>query len=364
MATFSQQMTVLLTVLLMLPALVGATVEVGRDPAAASTLEDVYVIEGVPYLPIDDVLAALEVQGEWDSVAHLYRIATPSGEVEFFPGGRYLRRGGRFQPLPHPARFIDGRLRVPEGFVTTILPSLVEVPVHYRNFDPPRQVAKQDEGAVDRLFSFILRRKAPSGGPALRAVALDPGHGGQDPGVLGPGGLKEKEIVLAVAQRLEKQLKMQLGIPVYMSRDGDYEVSFPERLAPAAREDVDAFLSLHAQGPFSPGHRGITLFVRPEDALAEGEAILDASRQRESLRLAHSLLAALKRSGFRVNGIHETPLLPLGQGNLPTVLVELGYLSNDQDRTDLTSPDVQERLSRSLFQGLKTFAELGKELRP
>ena len=75
----------------------------------------------------------------------------------------------------------------------------------------------EEESPLDRLFAFLLRKQQPENGPRLRAIALDPGHGGEDPGALGAGGSKEKTAVLEVARRLEKKLKMQLGIPIYLS---------------------------------------------------------------------------------------------------------------------------------------------------
>jgi N-acetylmuramoyl-L-alanine amidase len=204
-----------------------------------------------------------------------------------------------------------------------------------------------------------LRKEKPVDAPALRGVAIDPGHGGQDPGVIAANGVKEKEVVFDVAQRLEKQLKMQLGIPVYLTRDSDYTVSGAKRLAVIDRPDVDALVLLHAQGSLSGTPRGTTLFVRPEGQQATSGG---AGGLGESMRLALHLSAALKEAGITVNGIERAPLLPLGRGDLPSVLVELGYLSNASDLAMLQEAAIKEKLAESLYRGLKAFAEEQKEV--
>jgi len=348
------------------PAL--AVVEIARDGDPVMRIEDVYNLDGVPYIAIEDVLDYLDVNGRWDSVEHLYHLPTPSGDAVFFPGGRYIRRGERFVPLKYPARYVDGRLRIPEEFLTRHLPDLLGERIVYRNLDPPKGQTAQKEGAMDRLFSFLLRRKASPSGNQLRAVAIDPGHGGEDVGVLGARGIKEKDIDFALASKLEKLLKMQLGIPVYLSRDGDYGLTADQRLKTALHDDVDAFLLIHAQGSFSPQHHGITLLIRPdaseaavEEATSEARATAgaDIPRPNESRRLAASLEKALKRAGYTVTGIQESPLFPLGRGDLPTVLIDVGYLSNPDDLAQLLDVQNQERLVQAIFKGLKGYADLG-----
>jgi N-acetylmuramoyl-L-alanine amidase len=231
------------------------------------------------------------------------------------------------------------------------------MPVRYRNLDPPAAIAGKAQTPLDKLFSFLLRKKS-EGGAALRGVALDPGHGGQDTGSLGIGGVKEKEVALGVARRMEKLVKMQLGIPVYLSRDGDYALDQQQRLEIAANPEVDALILLHAQASFSPAPRGVTFFVRPEEVF-EGQT--PPVGEGESMRLAQFLADACKDNGLKVAGIVQAPLLPLGRGDLPTVLTELGFLSNPDDQSLLRDPNGQELLATALFSGLKKFADERKE---
>lgn len=344
----------LLIIVLMLSTPALAAVELSRQGHRPQLLNEVYHHEGVPYLAIDDVLPALGLRGYWNSVRHRYLITTPQGKATFFPGGQYLQLEGRFLPLKQPARFIDGRLRVSEDFIVDQLAELVPYPIYYRNLDPDLAGHGEDESALDKLFAFLLRKKSDADDTGLRAVAIDPGHGGEETGAIGLDGVKEKTVVLAVAQQLEKQLKMKLGLPVYLSRDDDYYLSADRHLESARREDVDAFLLLHAQASLSEQVQGIHLYVRPQ----ENEFTQQPVEQQgaSSMMLALRLSEALREAGFVVAEVAQAPLLPLVRGNLPTVLIELGYLSNPQDQQLLTAADGQQRLAQALLAGLEAFS--------
>ena len=338
--------------LLLVPVSVQAAAELALVGQPPQVIAEVYLQDGIAFLALDDLLPALGLSGHWDSVRHTYAMRTPRGTATLFPGGHYLNLGDSFLPISQPARFIDGRLRVPEDFVTGPLANLLGSRVYYRNLQPPA-VAQVEGSSLDRLFAFLLQKKEARRGTALRGVALDPGHGGQDPGSLG-GGLKEKDLTLALARDLEKQLKMQLGIPVYLSRNADYQLSVEQRLQAAAHPEVDVLLQLHVQAAFSPTAAGIMLFVRPVEE-RDGEVLAAAGG--DSMRLAHALEQALRQAGLPVTGIVAAPLLPLGRGDLPTVLVEAGYLSNPADRERLADPAARQTLTAALFAGLRAFGQ-------
>ena len=329
-----------------------AAIELSRQGRIPQLLNEVYHHEGVPYLAIDDVLPALGMSGYWNSVEHLYRMRTPKGRATFFPGGQYLKIGERFYPIKHQPRFIDGRLRVSEDFILEQLADLLPTPIYYRNLNPLAGSVDADEGLLGKLFAFLLQKKKSSSEPALRALAIDPGHGGEDIGTIGAGGVKEKTVVLAVAKKLEKQLKMQLGIPVYLSRDDDYSLTPQQHLACARHDNVDAFLLLHAQSAFRADVHGVHLYVRPGENEFTGKQGSGGS----SMMLALRLSAALREAGFEVVEVAQASLIPLVRGNLPTVLIELGYLSNPGDQALLDSSQGQQRLADALYEGLQAFS--------
>jgi N-acetylmuramoyl-L-alanine amidase len=362
---FITEECVLRSLFLAIFLLVGVTfsafgaVELALNNNFPATLDDVYYREGCPFLAIDEVLPILGLGGHWDSVAHVYEIKTPYGTALISPGSRYLRMGDRFIPLKHKPRFIDGFLRVDEPLVKEQLPALLGLTLYYRDLNPQSSEPVENEESLDRFFALLLKKKELATGPSLRGVVIDPGHGGQDPGSIGVGGIKEKTVVLEVARNLEKQLKMQLGIPVYLTRDNDYVLSSEQRIEPATRSDIDILLQLHAQASPRAETSGIILFVRSHE---ESEVGVVSADQGTSMQLARSLQKSLIEQGFKVNKIIPAALLPLGRGNLPTVLVEMGYLTNAADVAILTQPESQNRLVLAFFDGLKNFADEQKEI--
>lgn len=340
-----------LMLLLTLPLPVLATVEIALEGRAPTQIGEVYLRDGVSYLAIDDLLTPLGLKGRWDAVEHVYRINTPAGTAVLSPGSHFLRLGDRAIPLEHKPRFIDGRLRVAEEVAALHLERLAQQPVVYRNLNPGQGQTAAKATPLDQLFAFLLQKKTPVGAAPLLGVAIDPGHGGEDPGVIGKDGSKEKELVLAQARRLEKLLKMQLDIPVYLSRDGDYTLSPKQRFDVAARPDVGLLIQLHAQNSYAPAARGVTLFVRPLDEAQSGVV----AGEGPSMDLARRLEAALREDAIPVLGIVRAPLLPLGRGNLPTVLVELGFISGEGDLVRLKQEEAQERVAQALLKGIKKF---------
>jgi len=342
--------------LTILPSSLLALVEIGRPGSDLLTIEDVYQREGTVFISLEEVLTALGLEGEWDSVAHRYAIKTPHGRVTISPGSQFLRLGDNFVPIVHRPRFIDGKLRVSEDFVLRQLAPLLTVPIRYRNHEPP--VAAPEEDPLDRLFAFLLRKKPTVGNARQWVVALDPGHGGQETGVLAADGRKEKTVNLAVAQKLEKILKMHQDAPILLTRNDDYAVNADQRLLAVGEAGSDVLLSLHAQSFPSPDVHGITLYIQPE---TERDAPDGLRGENASRQLADSLLLALREAGFSVNAVRERPVLPLGRGDLPRVLIEMGYLTSPADLAMLFDPQRQQDLARAMFNGLQTFFKKHQE---
>jgi N-acetylmuramoyl-L-alanine amidase len=340
-----------------------AAVDIAPRGKSPVRLEDVYQQGGVPYMAVEDVLGAVGLTGHWNSIKHVFRIRTTRGWAEISPASSYLKIGEQYYPLQEKPRFIDGRLRVTDNFVLNQLSMLVGKPIYFRNLDPDIDTAVTDEpSSLEQLFAFLLNRKIERSGPLIRAVAIDPGHGGLDTGVIAETGFKEKDINLKVAEKLTKQLKMKLGVPIYLSRDGDYELTLEQRIKPASNEDVDIWLLLHTQASLSPQVKGVNLFIRPDEvqqpqeAEAVAEVVTNTSRE-----LAEQLALALRQAEIEVGGIYPSPLLSLGRGSLPTVQVELGYLSHPEELTALQDDGYQERLAQALYQGIRNYARLKKE---
>jgi N-acetylmuramoyl-L-alanine amidase len=208
------------------------------------------------------------------------------------------------------------------------------------------------EDPLDRLFAFLLQKKDDIRPQNKRIVVIDPGHGGQDPGVLGPEGVKEKSLTLTVAHRLEKLLKMHQDAPVVLTRNDDYTIDLPKRLEIVAESGADVMLSLHAQMYFRTDPQGVMLFVQSQANWTDPGVAFDEDT---SLVLAEALKRSLQAGGFKVHPVQELPVLPLGQGNLPRVMIEMGNLGNALDLSMLQDDTRQQDFARALFDGLNQF---------
>jgi N-acetylmuramoyl-L-alanine amidase len=211
--------------------------------------------------------------------------------------------------------------------------------------------------------------------PKPKLIALDPGHGGHDPGALGYRGTQEKSVVIAVARDLQKQLLEGNRYRVMLTRSIDTYVPLRERVARAQAARADLFLSIHADSHADPEVRGASVYTLSEEATdREAEALaarenrgdtsvqpsstvartLVAMAQRgtvnDSRRLAETIVGSFGRSGIRLlpHTHRQAGFAVLTSPDIPAALVELGYLSNPKDEKLLTVRQHQTALARAL----------------
>lgn len=226
------------------------------------------------------------------------------------------------------------------------------------------------------------RARGPARPPALPLVVLDPGHGGRDPGAIGGRNTQEKSVVLACAQELRRLLEASRRCRVAMTRSTDRFVSLAGRVAFARDRQAALFVSLHADS--APGARGASVYT-----LGEGDAFATALARRENLadragglRLpsvspeVQAILLSLMRAETRAGSARmarlvvqefdgQVPLLPnthrqagfvvLKAPEIPSVLVELGFLSHPQDEAALRQPEHRARLARALSRAIQSW---------
>lgn len=243
------------------------------------------------------------------------------------------------------------------------------------------------------------KRKTNSANPAKKApppavparpklIALDPGHGGKDPGAHGSRGTQEKTVVLAIAREVQKQLLAGAGYRVMLTRNSDTYIALRERVARAQAAKADLFLSLHADSHSDSDVRGASVYTLSEEATDREAAALAARENRadavvSGMRLAGrnddvaSTLVAMAQRGtvndsrrlaetivqtFSKNGVRLLPrthrqagFAVLTSPEIPAALVELGYLSNAQDEKLLTVRQHQMALARALRGSVDAF---------
>jgi len=223
--------------------------------------------------------------------------------------------------------------------------------------------------------------------PRAIVVAIDAGHGGEDPGAMGRRGTKEKAVVLAIARKLENLLVKEWGIRPVMIREGDYYVSLRERIRKAREAKADLFISIHADA-FKNGHaQGASVYVLSQKgASSEAARWLAASENSADLiggvslddkdDLLASVLLDLSQNATiaasmevgskvlgelqRVNRVHKEQVehagfVVLKSPDIPSILVETGFISNRSEENKLRDENHQQRLARALLKGVRRY---------
>ena len=222
----------------------------------------------------------------------------------------------------------------------------------------------------------------------LVIVALDPGHGGEDPGAIGPTGLREKDVVLALGLALRERLDAVPGMRVMMTRDADFFVPLQDRVRKARRVQADLFVSLHADAYFRPEARGASVFAlsskgasssaarwmaaRENAADAVGgvdvarvgdaqvlRAMLDmstAAQIKDSLRLGSEVLANIGRVGRLHRGqVEQAGFAVLKAPDVPSILVETAFISNPEEEDKLRDGAYRAQLVEALARGIRRY---------
>ncbi|MDX9710186.1 MAG: N-acetylmuramoyl-L-alanine amidase [Trichloromonas sp.] len=235
-------------------------------------------------------------------------------------------------------------------------------------------------------------RKASISGPAagLRRVVVDAGHGGKDPGAIGPSGLKEKDITLALAKLLKTELERELGCQVILTRDRDVYIPLEERTAIANKVGADLFISVHANASHNKSAYGVETyylnFSKNDKAAAVAARengtslkqvgdlelilfdLMANAKINESSRLAaeiqQSLVRDLKReySDVRDLGVKQGPFYVLVGATMPSVLVEAAFISHKREETRLASREFQQQTSAAIVRGVLNYASALKQV--
>jgi len=227
----------------------------------------------------------------------------------------------------------------------------------------------------------------PRGTERLVIVALDPGHGGEDPGAIGPSGLREKDVVLQVALALRERINAQPGMRAFMTRDADFFVPLQDRVRKARRVQADLFISIHADAFIKPHARGASVFALSESGASSVEArwmaqkensadlvggvniktkdaavtraLLDMSTSaqiRDSLKLGSEVLGRIGQVGaLHKPRVEQAGFAVLKAPDIPSILVETAFISNPQEEAKLRDADYQAKLVAALMTGIERY---------
>ena len=188
------------------------------------------------------------------------------------------------------------------------------------------------------LFSSIQFLSAAD--PSAPTIVIDPGHGGTDRGARAkPPYCEEKKISLLTARLLKKYLD-QLGYHVVMTRNTDAFVSLPDRVEIANQAGCNIFVSVHFNSSRHPSAQGIEVFFSESG---------EASRSASSRKLADSILSrVIRHTSARSRGVKRGNFYVIRETSMPSVLVEGGFISNDEERAFLKSREYQEKIAQGI----------------
>ena len=226
-------------------------------------------------------------------------------------------------------------------------------------------------------------------------VALDPGHGGEDPGAIGPNGTREKDVVLQIANRLRERINKtvlktrrgDLPLRAFMTRDADFFLPLHVRVQKAQQVQADLFISLHADAFFTPQASGASVFALSQGAASSAAArwmankengadaigglnikVQDQHVQRalfdmsttaqinDSLKLGVEMLSQIRRVGkLHKPQVEQAGFAVLKAPDIPSLLVETAFISNPQEEALLLSETYQNQLADALLAGIENY---------
>jgi len=221
----------------------------------------------------------------------------------------------------------------------------------------------------------------------LVVVAIDPGHGGEDPGAIGPSGTREKDVVLAIALMLRDRLNAQPNMRAMMTRDSDFFVPLHERVKKARRVQADLFVSIHADAFMSPDARGASVFALSQHGATSSAARWMADREnasdlvgganlrhkdetvlrtlidmsttaqiKDSLKLGNEVLGQIGKVGKLHKGsVEQASFAVLKAPDIPSILVESAFISNPGEETKLRDPEYRAQLVAALALGIQRY---------
>ena len=218
-------------------------------------------------------------------------------------------------------------------------------------------------------------------------IALDPGHGGEDPGAIGRAGSREKDVVLAIAKRLKNKIENQPNMRVMLTRDGDYFVPLHTRVQKARKVQADLFVSIHADAWIEATARGSSVFVLSEKGASSTAARWLANKENAAdliggvnikshdRQLAHVLLdlsttaqindslkvgkAVLNEIGginrLHKNAVEQAGFAVLKAPDIPSILIETAFISNPEEEAKLTDDAYQDQMADAVLKGIKKY---------
>ncbi|NQT89680.1 MAG: N-acetylmuramoyl-L-alanine amidase [Candidatus Omnitrophica bacterium] len=332
-----------------------------------------YNIGKKEYVPLASVLATYGADYDWDSIGKKLTIYRDDNKVTVCLGSRVAMLNKSQTTLSAPVRMYKSLIVFPSDFVSESLADFF---------------SERRRPSVPRKKKVIQ----PAPEYAIRRVVIDSGHGGRDPGAIGEFGVREKKITLDIAKRLKHYLEGS-GIKVVLTRDRDTFISLWKRANVANKQNADFFISIHANASRSKYVKGFEIFYLSEAVDDNARAIAAAENaslkyesssfgdrrpsnsleatiwdlkysenRRVSIELADCIAkAAYRRLGVRNRGVKAARFYVLKGAEMPSVLIEVGFLSNRQEAAKLNTSKYREKVAKAIATGILDYKQIYEE---
>ena len=246
--------------------------------------------------------------------------------------------------------------------------------------------AELDGGGDTTLATATPPRRDRRPGHSV-LLALDPGHGGEDPGATGPGGTHEKDVVLLIARHIRELALRTPNMRVMMTRDSDFFVPLWNRVQKAQLANADLFTSVHADGWYTPQARGASVYCLSDHGASSVEARMMAQRENAAdavggidihtqdyqvakvmldMSTAAQINASLKMASrtlqqigdfahLHANQVQQAGFVVLKSPSVPSMLVETAFISNPEEEARLQTPAYRHKVARAIFDGIREY---------
>ena len=250
-----------------------------------------------------------------------------------------------------------------------------------------KEALKQDKQDKSNKDDSAHKSDPKSSYKRLLTIAIDPGHGGEDPGAIGKRGSREKDIVLAIARKLKDKIEQEPDMRSYLTRDGDYFVPLHTRVNKARRVQADLFVSVHADAFVQPHAKGASVFALSQQGATSTAArwlankennadligglniksqdkqvaqlLLDMSTTaqiKDSLKLGDALLKQI--GGFaklHKKHVEQASFAVLKAPDVPSILIETAFISNPEEEARLNDLEYQEQIASAILKGIRSY---------
>lgn len=318
-------------------------------------------INDTPYFSLITMCQQEGIKWDYDPLSKVIILKKPGLDLKLLIGSRKIMVGEAAEELNRPVEIKN---------------SVIYVPVSLRNYIQP-PLCKPSKKEIPLAPAYLR---------PIATIVLDAGHGGKDPGAIGRHGLKEKSIVLDVAEGIKNELD-RCGLKVYLTRSGDEFVQLANRPKMANEKKADLFVSIHANANRSRKVEGFEVYYLTEAVDDDARALVAAENfpleaggydslrkplslkatlwdmiytenRKESIELAQYISNAVsKEMNLKLLGVKGAPFIVLKSARMPAVLVEIGYVSNGSGEKKLQDPEYRRKMAQAIARGIINFKE-------